>query len=284
MRCLVEEPDCLGECPTWDDRAGRLVWIDVVGKRMSSCGVDGDGLRRHTLPDTPGSFALRSGTGHVVAFRRRLALVDGEGREVAVALPPGWDGERERFNDGACDALGRFWFGTMHRRLTDPVGALYRLDTDLSAHRLDEGFGLSNGIAWSPDNRTMYHCDSVPPIIYVLDFDLQSGTVANRRPFARFAAGDGIPDGCATDTEGHLWVAVPGAGAVLRYDPTGRLERTVPIPVENPSSVAFGGADLCTLFVTTIGRTGLPGSTGGDGAVFAFETGVPGLPQHRFAG
>jgi L-arabinonolactonase len=280
MRCIVREPDGLGECPTWDDRAQRLLWIDVTGRRLSSCDSDGGDVRREALADIPGSFALRAGSGRLVAYRRRLALADANGTETPIALPTGWDGAQERFNDGACDAAGRFWVGTMHRRLTDPVGALYRIDADRISHRLDVGFGLSNGIAWSPDNRTLYHCDSVPPVIYTLDFDLASGAVANRRPFVTFGSGDGIPDGCAVDTDGFLWVAAPGAGAVLRFDPAGRLERRLATPISDPSSVAFGGDGYRTLFITSIGKPG----DGANGAVFGYEPGITGLPKHRFAG
>jgi L-arabinonolactonase len=284
MRCIVAEADGLGECPTWDERAGRLLWIDVTGRRLSGCNFDGSELERQALPDIPGSFALRELGGRLTAYRRRLSIFDQAGQEQSVPVPAGWNGERERFNDGACDKQGRFWVGTMDRKLTDPVGALYRLDPDLSAHRVDEGFGLSNGIAWSPDDRTMYHCDTVPPVIFVRDFDLESGQVSGRRPFVTFDPGTGAPDGCAVDTEGFLWVAVPGAGAIKRFDPSGRLERSVPTPVANPSSVTFGGEAFRTLFITSIGRQDGDSGSGPDGAVFAFEAGVEGLRKHRFAG
>ena len=282
MRSLSEERDQLGEGPVWDDRTGRLAWIDVVGKRLSSCGPNGVGLEREALAENPGSFAFRQDGGRLVAFRRRIALFDAAGVEVASFAPPSADMERERFNDGKCDRRGRFWVGAMDRKLSDPLGGLYRIDPDLSAHRMDAGFALSNGIAWSPDDTRLYHCDTVPAVIHVHDYDLDTGTIANRRVFAEFDASMGRPDGCAMDVEGCLWVAAPGVGAVFRFDPRGRLDRHLPVPTSHPSSVAFGGEGLGVLFITSLRPA--HGEDRLAGAVFATEVGVAGAPCARFGG
>lgn len=306
MRLVVVEPDQLGDCPTWNDSAQRLLWIDIIGKRLSSCAPDGTALARQPLPETPGSFAIREGGGILMAFRRRLALFDRAGVEIASFVPEAADMSRERFNDGACDGRGRLWIGTMDRHLREPVGALYRIDPDLSSRRMDLGLGISNGIAWSPRSDRLYHCDSKFPRVYVHDFDLETGSVANRRIFVEFGYGMGVPDGCAVDIEGFLWVAAPGAGAIFGFDPRGRLAKKIETPVFWPSSVVFGGADLRTMFITSLepreesivqgSRHQQPGvrhagSAAGfgaaapvDGSVLAVECNVAGTPRWKFGG
>ena len=149
---------------------------------------------------------------------------------------------------------------------------------------MDTGFALSNGIAWSPDDTRLYHCDTAPAVIHVHDYDLDAGTIANRRVFAEFDASMGRPDGCAMDVEGCLWVAAPGAGAVFRFDPQGRLDRRLPVPTSHPSSVAFGGEGLGVLFITSLQPAHGEGEVRLAGAVFATEVGVAGAPCARFGG
>lgn len=282
MRRIETRADQLGECPTWDERSGRLLRIDAIGRRLLSCESDGGQPEVVDLAEIPGSFALRRNGGLLMAYRRGLALRDLAGSETRIDLPAECDGSRERFNDGSCDAHGRFWVGTMDRRLRDTVGALYRVDADLTVHRIASGFGLSNGIAWSPDNRTMYHCDSRPPIIYAYEFDLDAGVAQNRQVLVNFTSAMGMPDGCATDTEGFVWVAAPGAGQVMRFDPDGKLERNVRTTAAMPTSVTFGGADMRTLFITSMQPLEAPPGDA-DGAVFAWEAPVAGMPGRRFA-
>jgi L-arabinonolactonase len=281
MHRISSESDELGECPTWDERSARLLRIDVIGRKFLVCDAGGSESTVVALPGIPGSFAPRRGSGLLVAYRRRLALRDDTGREMDLVLPEEWDSGRERFNDGACDALGRFWVGTMDRWLQDQVGCLYRIDANLRVCRIVSGFGLSNGIAWSPDGTTMYHCDSRPPVIYSYDFDLGRGVIDNRRRFVEFTASMGIPDGCAMDAEGFLWVASPEAGQVLRFDPEGRLERRVDTPAGKPTSVGFGAANWRTLFVTSMRPHDRPAGEA-DGAVFACEAPAAGVTNHFF--
>lgn len=283
MRTIVTETDRIGECPTWDSRDRRLRWIDVVDKRLSSCDPDGGDIQREATDDFPGSFALRKRGGRLVAFRRRIALFDSGGTEVATATLSPDQIARERFNDGGCDSQGRFFVSTMDPRLKETTGGLYRVDPDLTITRLTEGVGIGNGIAWSPDDRLLYHCDSQPPVIYVHDYNVAAGTVANRREFVRLDPSEGKPDGCAMDVQGFLWMAAPGSGTILRFDPDGRIERRLPVPVRYPSSVAFGGDDRKTLYITSLRPPeGDPQPL--DGAVFATEVDVAGVARVRFAG
>jgi sugar lactone lactonase YvrE len=284
VRAIVAETDQLGECPVWDDRTRRLSWIDVTGKRLSSCTGSGGKIARTMLPDHPGSFRLRAEGGMILAFRRGIALFDAGGQEIEYQGLPAEIAPRERFNDGACDARGRYWVGTMDRHMRDPVGGLYRIDADLSIRRMTDGLCLSNGIAWSPDGASLYQCESRPARIYVHDFDVEAGAVANRRIFIEFAgdAAGGV-DGCAMDAEGFLWVASPRAGKILRFDPTGKLEREIATPIALPTCIGFGGDDLKTMFVTSMRPQG-GSATPLDGAVFAEGVDVAGMAACRFAG
>jgi L-arabinonolactonase len=284
-RSIVTEVDNLGECPVWDEVAQRLWWIDVTGKRISSCDAAGNGLQRISVSDHPGCLRLRSNGGLIVAYRRGIALTDEHGREVASAPLAPHIVARERFNDGACDALGRLWVGTMDRNLREPVGGLYRVDSDLSMHRLTDGICVSNGIAWSPNAKKLYQCDSAPrPRIWVHDFDLEAGVVYNRQVFVEYPSGaTGGADGCVVDSEGYLWVASPRAGKVLRFDCDGRVVQELRAPVLHPSAVTFGGQTLRTLFLTSM-RPATGSISELDGALFAADLYVAGSPTYRFMG
>lgn len=197
------------------------------------------------------------------------------------------EGIEDNLNDGRCDRAGRFWFGSKARDWVKPIGALFRFDPDGSLHKLDEGIQLANGIGWSPDNRTMYFIDSQPRVIYAYDFDPAAGTVRNRRVLVRIAEEHGLPDGMTVDAEGFLWVAQWSGGRVVRYDPDGKIERVIPMPVQRPTSVAFGGRDLTTLFITSGTMRMSEAELAAEplaGNLFALETDVQGLPEPRFAG
>ncbi|MGE0803487.1 MAG: SMP-30/gluconolactonase/LRE family protein [Lautropia sp.] len=289
VECLHDSKDELGECPVWNDRDQSLYWVDCIGARLSSITPADGRVRSWKLPEFPGSFAFRDDAGLVMALRRGLALVSlGDGTAACTRLDAdGFDPDVQRFNDGACDRRGRFWAGTFDRRLAEPIGSLYRLSRDHSARRMDTGIMMSNGIAWSPDDRTMYYTDSRPGRIYAYDFDPDDGAIGNRRVFLDYAGSRSRPDGCAIDSAGGLWVAEVDGSRAARYTPQGRLDRVIELPVTRPSSLAFGGSDLSTLFITTL-RHGVPEDALHAqplaGAVLTANPGVSGLPQPRFAG
>jgi sugar lactone lactonase YvrE len=290
MRIAIPSADQLGECPTWDDASNCLRWIDIVGKRLCSWSSDSLQIKGCALPETPGSFALRRDAGLLMAYRRRLTLLDATGREVTSFVPPSMDVTRERFNDSICDPQGRCWIGTMDRYLREPVGSLYCIEPNLSSRRAATGFGISNGLAFSPDCERLYHCDSHPPCIYVYDFDLTRGEVSNRRIFKHFSPDEGVPDGCKSDEAGQLWVAVPGTGQIMIFQPDGRLARSIKVPVNWPSSLAFGGVDRRTVFITSLqpDRGSINPNAGlaseHDGAIFSLAVDLPGTRIAPFAG
>ena len=276
----------LGENPLWDDDTGQLLSIDCMGRLLLWHDPAGGGVTAHALQRTPGSVAFRTGPGGLLmANRQGLALTDRSGVILEEIDTTSIDFGREVFNDGKCDRSGRYWVGTMDREVSAPVGGLYRVGLDGVVTRMDGGITLSNGIAWSPDERTMYLCDSRPGRIHAYDYDAVAGEVSNRRVLVDFTGRRGRPDGCTVDAEGCLWVAEIGAGQVVRFDPAGQEMAAVAVPVSKPTSVTFGGPAFRTLFVTSM-RYGLSEDDlrrePEAGSVLAFEPGVSGLPAARF--
>jgi L-arabinonolactonase len=176
---------------------------------------------------------------------------------------------------------------TLDDELKEHLGALYRLDPDGESAQLDRGFGISNGPAWSPDDKRFYFGDSMDKAIYVYDFDAEAGSVANKRVFATIDDGPGIPDGATVDAEGYLWNAHWDAWRIVRYAPNGRVDREIKMPVRRPTSCMFGGPHLETLYVTSAiwdPADPLLADEPLAGGVFALNVGVRGLPEPRFAG
>ena len=188
-------------------------------------------------------------------------------------------------NDGACDPQGRFWAGTMAYDESPGAGALYRLELDGSCTTMLTGLSISNGIGWSPDASTMYLNDSGTGCVDAFRFDGSSGTISDRRTLVHIDRPGVAPDGLTVDREGGIWIALWNGGAVSRYAPDGSLLATVRLPVERPTSCAFGGPGLDTLFVTSA-RTDLDDDALARqphaGRLFAIDglgvRGLPGLP------
>lgn len=222
-----------------------------------------------------------------MANRQGLAFLDCDSGMLEDVAAHAIDFSRAVLNDGKCDSRGRFWVGSMDREIAAPSGALYRVDPDLSVTMMDEGLTLSNGIAWSPDERTMLFCDSRPGRIWAYDYEIADGSISNRRVFVDFEGRKGRPDGCTIDADGGLWVAEIGAGQVVRFDPSGRQDVAIPVPTSRPTSVTFGGHDLRTLYVTSM-RHGLSDEEVAcqpdAGHVFAIDLDVSGLAAALFAG
>ncbi|HVL71864.1 MAG TPA: SMP-30/gluconolactonase/LRE family protein [Beijerinckiaceae bacterium] len=276
----------LGEGPVWLAEEGRLAFVDILAPAVH-LGTPGGALSTHRMGELVGAVAPRRGGGFVAAMQSgffALNLASGESRLLAA---PEADKPGNRFNDGKVDRAGRFWAGTMAMSPVQGEGALYRLDPDGRVSRMDHGFTVSNGLGWSPDDRRLYFTDSGPRRIFVYDFDLASGAVANRRLFAQVPEGAGVPDGLAVDAEGFVWSAHWDGWCITRYDPDGRIDRVVHLPVPRPTSCAFGGPDLSTLFITTA-RIRLSARQLAEaplsGSVLSLEAGVRGQPETPFAG
>jgi sugar lactone lactonase YvrE len=286
---LVVAANCLvGEGPAWDERDGALLWVDIVPGDVFHMSTATGSVARMRLGQEVSAVLPRASGGYLLTLADGVFAVDrieqGASLEPVCEVEPELTGNL--MNDAKCDPAGRLWGGTLARDRTPQAGALYRLDTDLSLARVLTGSTISNGLGWSPDAERMYYVDSAPRTLDVLDFDLETGEVANRRRLVDIPAEAGSPDGLAVDAEGGIWLAVWGAGTVHRYGPDGTLEEVVPVPTPLAASCCFGGPDLERLYVTTA-TIELPPEDRDDrnaGAVFAFEPGVRGLPTTAFGG
>jgi sugar lactone lactonase YvrE len=280
----------VGESPVWDARDSAWYWVDIVGKRVWR--LDASGALRHwTTSEMVACLAPRESGGLIAGMESgifSLALEE-SGQAVGTLLAsPSSLGEGKRFNDGRCDRQGRFWSGTMVMDMAAAraEGQLYRYDAvqGLSQPVVSE-LVTQNGLAWSPDGRTMYLSDSHPSsrLIWAFDYDVESGVPSNRRVFADLHQHVGRPDGAAVDAEGCYWICANDAGCLLRFTPDGKLDRRVNVPMLKPSMCAFGGDDLSTLLVTSI-VSGKPEDAEWGGAVVMLRPGVQGVADTPFRG
>ncbi len=240
--------DELGEGPLWHNGEQAVYWVDIEAGCIHRLETIGGDHQAAAIGEKVGALAFRRGGGLVLATERGLAYFDSTTGALSRIADPEKDKRGTRFNDGAVDRAGRFWAGTLGDRYQN---SLYRLDPDGSVRRMDTGFDISNGIGWSPDNKLMYFVDSTPGIIYVYDFDLSGGEIANRRVLINRSERQGVPDGLTVDAAGFIWIAVWGGSCLERYDPRGRLERVISMPVRYPTSMTFGGQNLDELYITS---------------------------------
>ena len=240
----------LGEGPVWDPVQACLYFVDILRGRVHRYDPDTGTSRVYAVERKVGAVGLCETSELILAVQGGFMRLDQTtGRTTAIADVDA-DRPELRMNDGKCDPAGRFWAGTMALDERRGAGALYRLDPDGRVHTMLRDVTISNGLDWTGDGR-MYYIDSPTQRVDVLDFDLASGAIENRRPFVRIPVEEGTPDGLTLDAEGYVWVALWGGGAVQRYAPDGRLDRVVHVPVRYPTSCVFGGADLSDLFITT---------------------------------
>jgi sugar lactone lactonase YvrE len=245
----------LGEGPYWLPGDGILLWVDIHKGLLHRTDVDSGKTDSVELEQASAAFPVIGG-GTLVAAGHRLYLFgdspgdQGNGEEPrVVAEAPARDGVR--FNDGAVDPAGRVWIGSMDTDEARPLGDLYRLETTGTLTQVLKGVTVSNGMAWSPDGSRLYYVDSPSCRIDEFDYDPSNGGVYRRRVFADLREADGRPDGLTVDADGCVWVAMWGGAALRRFQPSGRPDVLVPVPVARPTSCAFGGPGLADLFVTT---------------------------------
>ncbi|MEU5362585.1 SMP-30/gluconolactonase/LRE family protein [Streptomyces sp. NPDC005925] len=268
----------LGEGPTWDAAAGRLLWIDILGSRLHGYDPATGRRRVRTTGQHVGAVKPRAGGGLVLNLRDGIALLDPDGafRWLRREAVPG-----RRANDAAVAPDGSLWAGTMRYDEAPGGGTLSRVTGDGRAEVVLPGVTVSNGTGWSPDGRLMYYVDSPTRRIDV--FAYEEGRVTNRRALAVIEDGAGFPDGLTVDADGCVWVALWDGGAVRRYTPDGTLDRVVGLPVPRVTACAFGGAGLTDLYVTTA-RVGLDPAPPLAGSLLVVPDAGRGMPQPAFAG
>lgn len=285
MECIADVKAVLGEGPVWVEREQALYSVDIPEGRVFRWNeADGTQVFETSIPVC--SLVPRVGGGFVGGGYDGFLEIDlAEGRIVPIDDPePEFD--TNRFNDGKVDRHGRFWAGTMDRFEREATGSLYRLDPDFSWTRIDDGYRVTNGPAFSLDGLTMYHTDSALQRIYAFDL-AEDGRASNRRVFAQFGEGDGYPDGMTADAEDCLWVAFWDGWCVRRLSPSGERLAELAVPVQRPTSCAFGGVELDRLFITSASRGLTPEQLAAQpsaGGLFMTMPGVTGVAELPFAG
>jgi sugar lactone lactonase YvrE/DNA-binding IclR family transcriptional regulator len=283
--CAIPGSDFLAEGPHWSVPEQRLHWVDILAPSIVS-GNPADGTRSSfPMPELVGCVVPRQKGGFIAATETGIKIVQ-DGVVSTIATPEA-DMPGNRFNDGKCDRRGRFWTGSLAINTAPGKGSLWRCDVDGSVQRMDSGFHIANGLGWSPDDKVFYFTDSAKRVIYAYDFDLARGEIANRRVFANIPESTGTPDGLTVDSEGFVWSAQWDGWCITRYDPEGRVERVINLPVPRPTSCTFGGPDMKTLFVTTA-RIRLSAQQLAEaplsGSILSIAVGVAGLPDPAYGG
>ena len=281
----------VGESPVWDAQAAAWYWVDIVAKRVWRMDGNSGALRSWETSEMVACLAPKESGGLIAGMETglfSLALVDAKHAGETRLARPAALGEGMRFNDGRCDRQGRFWSGTMFMDMSAAraVGELYSYDAQQGLSRpVVPELITQNGLAWSPDGRTMYLSDSHPSrrLIWAFDYDTETGEPSNRRVFADLHQHVGRPDGAAVDAEGGYWICANDAGCLLRFTPDGKFDRRVDVPMLKPSMCAFGGRDMETLLVTSI-VSGKPEDAEWGGAVVMLRPGVKGIAETRFKG
>jgi len=290
IECIWRGPATLGECPIWDDRRGRLFWIDSIGKKIWQSTEVGSCLQSWKLPDLIGSIGLCEDGRLIAGLSSGFAFIELADEE-AIITPIGNPDplqEDTRLNDGKTDRQGRFWCGTMNIDFADTNASLFRLDKDLTWTRMASGITVSNGIAFSLDGKILYFSDSRVDQSYQFDLDTETGNLSGKRPFIDTSTYRGRIDGATIDAVGNYWGALFEGGAIGCFSSRGELLRRIELPVSCPTMCAFGGKDMATLFVTSatflmsekqIADKSLSGSL-----LAIHGLGVQGIPEPRFAG
>ena len=293
MNCelIVDARNGTGESPVWHPKEQALYWVDIPARQLHRWQA-ADGAHQVWQGDEMLACIARAGDGWVAGMQSGIfqlrAKADGS---LDSRLLAGVQHARAgmRFNDGRCDRQGRFWAGSMLLDMQQGahVGALYRLDGEGQVHLQQDGMIVPNGLAFSPDGRRMYLSDSHPNVqkIWVFDYDIDSATPHGKRLFVDMRGYPGRPDGAAIDQDGCYWICANDAGQIHRFTPDGRLDRSLDVPVKKPSMCAFGGANLDTLYVTSIRPAGTDLSDQPlAGGVFALTPGTKGLEEPAYRG
>lgn len=276
----------LGECPRWDDQENYLYWIDINAFQLHRFDPRTGKDEYLQFDEEIGCFSLRQKGGFLLAMRTGFYTIDGWNTERSFIADPEVGMEKNRFNDGRADAAGRMFAGSVYPPKDYRGASIYSLTPGGEVRKWVSELLTANGIAFSPNSRKFYYADTPSHAIQQCDYDIETGVVSNCRVFHQFPLGNGRPDGASVDSEGCYWTALYEGGRVVRLSPAGEILEEIPVPARCPTMVAFGGEDLRTLYITSVGARPeeelqqYPDS----GSLFSVRVDVPGLPEQRFGG
>ncbi|TYL47935.1 SMP-30/gluconolactonase/LRE family protein [Marinomonas sp. IMCC 4694] len=286
MHCAIDAQAKLAECPRWDDRTQTLYFVDIDSFILYAFDAQSKALQKREFDEEIGCFSLDENGGFIAAFRTGVYTFDHFHGDLVPYWLATYDQKTTRFNDGRCDAKGRFLAGTMYSPKDAFNGALHQFSNGKES-LIDQSAWTSNGLAFSPDNTIMYYSDTPNHVVYQFDYDISTGNASNKRIFIEFPRGNGRPDGAAVDTQGNYWTALYQGQRVVKISPNGVILEEFPVPATYPTMVAFGGPTMSTLFVSTCRAAQTEDELKTfphAGGIFSIETDVKGQVEPRFAG
>ena len=300
IECVLPCSNHLGEGPVWDVDTGVLWWLDGTGHRVGNPSIwklnpKSEKVVNWSLDYDIGALAVRDNGNLVLALSDGFYLFNPKTNNLELITLIESDEPRSRLNDGKVDRRGRFFAGGMDDKEELAICGLWRLDPDFTVTRVEDSIICTNGPCWSPDDKTFYVADTFVDEFWAYDYDIETGVISNKRVFASTKKTLGVPDGSTVDEEGFLWNAELISGNLVRYDPEGKVERRIGLPVSNITSVMFGGDKLDEIYVTSMARVKHPAVHDrfridlkpqfGAGSLFKLTgLGIRGTPEPRFSG
>lgn len=288
VKCIADCQNTLGEGVAWSEEEQKLFWVDIEKSRLWRYDPQTNETEVYRTPERLTAFAFREGGGLLAAFESGLAFYGPETDTVERIQDMETDLPTTRMNDGRCDRQGRFIIGGMDESGEGQyISNVYRVDKDLSVHRIISNIACANSTCFSPDGKSMYFADTPLGEIWAYDYDIASGSISNKRVLTDFEDQPGVPDGSIVDAEGCLWNAQWNGHRVVRYRPDGTVDRILEVPVMNPTCVVFGGKDLDILYITTARYLMTPEQIEAEplsGGLFAVKVDVKGLVEPKFGG
>ena len=276
----------LGEGITYSSSNNNLYWLDIGNiSKLYSLDLSSNKKEIFELPEIVTATSIKSQNELILATTNGLKLFNTSNKKFESVVNIENQQSLTRSNDGASDALGRFWFGTMQNNfdkngngipLKENIGKLYKVDTNKKISVIEEGLGIPNTFVWSPDNKNFYFTDTLNGTILSYNFELESGELSNKKNFATFDRGH--PDGSTIDTDGCVWNCRWGGSCIVRFTPSGKVDQIIEMPVQNITNCVFGGKDMKTLFITTARNED---KNNLDGSLFSINLNYQGIEDNK---